>query len=731
MPDRTELLGRVLDGTSDGIVALAAVRGADGAVTDFEWLLVNPAAERILGRRAEDLVGRRLLIELPEIARSDQWRAYVQVVETGVSTAIEHAMERDGLRLWYRDMITATGDGLVVTFQDITDRKEADEQDERAFEEATDLMAMLTADGRFERLNPAWNRVLGYGDADLAGTRFADIVTDEDQRHAARAIERLVPMFEVRVLTASGEPRRLIWSVVRSARRTLLIGRDVTERREAERRLSESEALYRGLLERTGALIVRTGPDGRIQFANSAFAELVGRRAPELVGSTALVDAVGEGDAPDLMDAFQTLAAPPHRVRLACTLMRGDVPVQVALEGVALLSVTGGITGYQWTGIPLGCEDGVLALPLAKPSDAAVTATMLDGAPIAIAVCDSEGLFRTVNQRFAAFLGYSTAELRRMRMQDVSYLGDWDRELAIKHNILHKGGDEYEIQKRFKRKDGQIVLAVAHTRLLPDGAGPPLECCVVRDIGDAVRVQQHLERSRWRVEMIGRFVDGLAYDLKFLRRQHHTSSPDNALLELWDAARFDALLAFLDRRGDPDYARVPPLAFTPVIQDRVTAWQARVQDHIRIVAELSDPTGAAKIMRDDLSELLDHLVGNACFAVDTGGTVRISLEAVELPQLATDRFMHLFPGEYLQVTISDDGSGMPADVAQRAWEPFFSAWPSRATTGVGLTLTRAIARRWEGDVVVESLPGFGTTVTLVVPRYNRAASLVNPQLAPS
>ena len=107
-----------------GFAILRSVRGAHGAVVDFEWEYVNPAACRMLQRSAAELVGKRLLEVLPGARnRSDLFDLYGRVVESGRSIDVELYYDSEGIRGWFRNMTVKLGDGVAVSFTDITHRK--------------------------------------------------------------------------------------------------------------------------------------------------------------------------------------------------------------------------------------------------------------------------------------------------------------------------------------------------------------------------------------------------------------------------------------------------------------------------------------------------------------------------------------------------------------------------------------------------------------------------------
>jgi PAS domain S-box-containing protein len=115
----------------DGFTILRAVRDADGAIVDFHWDYVNPAAARLLRRRPEDLVGRSLVERLPGNGRdSELFRRYARVVDTGEPHDIELRYAADGIDGWFRNMAVSLGDGVAISFADITEQKRLQQEQE-------------------------------------------------------------------------------------------------------------------------------------------------------------------------------------------------------------------------------------------------------------------------------------------------------------------------------------------------------------------------------------------------------------------------------------------------------------------------------------------------------------------------------------------------------------------------------------------------------------------------
>ncbi len=120
-------LSSVLNSSLDGIMAFRSVRDGAGLIVDFEWLLSNPAACKMVGRTADYLSGKRLLIEMPGNKTDGLFDLYVQVVESGQPVQRQFHYHHDGIDTWFESIAVQLGDGFAVTFSDITPLKRSEQ----------------------------------------------------------------------------------------------------------------------------------------------------------------------------------------------------------------------------------------------------------------------------------------------------------------------------------------------------------------------------------------------------------------------------------------------------------------------------------------------------------------------------------------------------------------------------------------------------------------------------
>ena len=113
-------LGGVLNSSLDGIMAFNSIRDAEGRIIDFEYIIANPASYTITGKTVEELVGQRLLEVMPGYWEDGLFDYYVHVVESGEPGTREFYYNHEGIDFCFENIVVKLGDGLAVTFRDIT-----------------------------------------------------------------------------------------------------------------------------------------------------------------------------------------------------------------------------------------------------------------------------------------------------------------------------------------------------------------------------------------------------------------------------------------------------------------------------------------------------------------------------------------------------------------------------------------------------------------------------------
>ena len=182
------LLASILNSSLDGVVAYSAVRNSEGNIVDFQWLLINPAAEKFYGLLLNEIVGKNLLTELSQFRNNGLFDLYVSVVETGETVDREFYYEHErNTIVWLHIVAVKLNDSLAVTFRNITDRKRAEialrDSEERfraIFEQAAVGIAKTALCGQFMRVNPGFCQIVRYAESELLQKNWQAITHPDD-----------------------------------------------------------------------------------------------------------------------------------------------------------------------------------------------------------------------------------------------------------------------------------------------------------------------------------------------------------------------------------------------------------------------------------------------------------------------------------------------------------------------------------------------------------------------
>jgi len=180
---------------------------------------------------------------------------------------------------------------IDVICKDITELKQAEEDLERIFDLSIDMLCVAGLDGYFKRLNPAFQKTLGYTNKALLSKPFLEFIHPEDRDASAAEIKKLANgkttvSFENRYRCKDGSYKSFIWDIVPLAEDGLVyaVAHDITERKWAEEALRKSEEFKSSLLEDSPIPIMVVNPDTSIGYVNPVVEEITGFTSAEIVG---------------------------------------------------------------------------------------------------------------------------------------------------------------------------------------------------------------------------------------------------------------------------------------------------------------------------------------------------------------------------------------------------------------------------------------------------------------
>ncbi len=134
------------DMTPDGFMMFRPVREA-GKIVDLEWTFVNKAAGNIIGREPAELIGKHLLVEMPGNKDEGLFDAYTRVIETGQTWQNEFHYDHGDITAWFRTTATKSGDGLALSFADISESRAGEERLKSLIDGVLAFVGVLSLDG--------------------------------------------------------------------------------------------------------------------------------------------------------------------------------------------------------------------------------------------------------------------------------------------------------------------------------------------------------------------------------------------------------------------------------------------------------------------------------------------------------------------------------------------------------------------------------------------------------
>ena len=364
------LLEGVINTSLDGIMAFSAIRNSLGQIIDFRWLLLNPAAETMLGYTAEESVGKQLLEEMPENREMGLFALYVSVVETGKPEVREFYYEHEGIKSYLQLVAVKLDDGLAVTVRDITQRQQAQERCqllERAV--ATSSNGILISDAQAPDnpiiyVNSGFERITGYSAQEVMGKNCRFLQGRDKQQPALEKLRSVINegregQFVLCNYRKDGRPFWNEFSLTpvrdQTGKLTNYIGiqSDITERVATEQALRESEARFRAMADSTSVLMWVSGIGGQCTFFNQTWLEFTGRPVEEELGSGWL-DNVHPHDQQRYLETFLTALSARESFELEYRLLRADGKYRwIVAAGKPRFTPDGSFAGYIGSGFDI------------------------------------------------------------------------------------------------------------------------------------------------------------------------------------------------------------------------------------------------------------------------------------------------------------------------------------------------------------------------------------------
>ncbi|MEJ2145249.1 MAG: PAS domain S-box protein [Acidobacteriota bacterium] len=502
----------------------------------------------------------------------------------------------------------------------------------------------------------------------------------------------------------------------------------IRQRLEREAALEER---YRQLFGNANDLIQSVGADGRFRYVNPAWMRLLGFNESDLAEITHL-DIIHPSSRRNYLEVFEGVLHGGSTGQFETVFVARDGREIIVEGSCAQESVHGQPAAVQ--GIFRDVTERKRAETELLLSEERFSKAF-QNAPMAIGIMTrGDHCLLDVNEGFLKLWGYARyeiiAETDRMLglWEDIA---EWDR-LFQRHR---EGRPVRDREMRIRTKSGEsrtVLLSVEDVEI----GNEPCLLLIAHDVTARLNLEAQLRQAQ-KMESVGRLAAGVAHDFNNILTviQGHSellladprldSEYSEALRQVAEAAERGAeftrqLLTFsrkqvLQRR---------PLDIGDVIHGMTPLLKRLVGESVELRMDFA-PVRPVEADPGMIEQLLMNLAVNARDALESGGTITISLGSVKISPAEAARRSEASVGTFTCLRVSDNGVGMDSEVLEHIFDPFFTTKEVGKGTGLGLSMVYAIVKQHAGWVDVTSRPGGGTTFAVFLPTCAEGAVAVD------
>lgn len=345
---------------------------------------------------------------------------------------------------------------------------------------------------------------------------------------------------------------------------------------------------------------------------------------------------------------------------------------------------------------------------------------------VKLLIAPEDGSILDANEAAAAFYGWPQNELRNMYIQNINLLPPEQIKMEME-KVLSR--DQVCFKFRHRTQNGLIRDVMVYSYGL-ELQGRTVIYSIVQDITKQRQLEEQLRHSQM-MESIALLAGGVAHDSNnimgvvlgyaemALGKVEKSSPLHEPLTEILNAARRSAnltkqLLAF-SRQGP---CHPCALSLNEAVERMGNILRRLIGEDIKLCWQTAVDPWLVWMDPGQVDQILLNLCINARDSISGVGTILIETENVSLADAASTIFSTKWPGEYVVLTVRDDGCGMKEETRKRLFEPFYTTKEFGHGSGLGLSIVYGLVKQNDGMILVDSAPGQGSTFRIYLPRHS-------------
>lgn len=495
-----------------------------------------------------------------------------------------------------------------------------------------------------------------------------------------------------------------------------ILQKDISNSRQMEAQIRHTSNLLHAMADGIPDAVFVKDLEGRYLLLNQGASQLVGRKVEEVLGQDDM-SIFSPEDARAVMESDREVMLSGQTLMVEEVLTAAGVTRTYLVSKAPYRDSQGNIIGL------IGISRDITER---KQSETKIheQATLLDKAQDAILVRDLAHRVLYWNRSAERLYGWTAQEAMGRSIKELLYQ-DPAPFLAATSKVLEKGEWVGEIQQY--NRDGQTLIIEGRWTLVRNDQGQPHSILAINtDITERKKLEQQFLRTQ-RMESIGTLAGGIAHDLNNVLAPILMSIEILRLQET-DARRLDILktIEVSAKRGADMVRQV--LSFARGFEGRQL--EVQVGHLLREIEKMANETFLKSIrVRCDipaglwtvdgdptqLHQVLLNLCVNARDAMPHGGFLSLSARNFQVDDQYAGMNPGASPGPHVVIEVEDNGCGMPPEVIERIFEPFYTTKELGKGTGLGLSTTLAIIKGHHGFIRVQSDPGIGTKFCVFLP----------------